>query len=163
MSFGEHVTRWTIRAALVCCALAAVELLRNRPTSGGRPAQLWWTAGFVLYLAHVAAAFQFVHHWSHAAAYRHTAQQTYEICGIDWGGGLYFNYAFTLAWLADVVWIWTSGHPQSSRPGWLRLTWYAFFVFMVINATVVFEDGPARWLSLAAFVILGAWAFLRYK
>lgn len=163
MPFGELTVVWTIRAALACCAVAAVEFLRDRQTANRQPARLWWTAGFVLYLVHIAAAFQFVHHWSHAAAYRHTAQQTYDKIGIEWGGGLYFNYAFTMAWLVDVMLLWTQGPFRTGYAQWLRLVWYTFFVFMVINATVVFGSGPVRWLSLATLVVLGAWAFVRYK
>lgn len=163
MPFGELVTRWTIRAALVCCAVAAVEALRGRQSFKSRPARLWWTAGLVLYLIHVAAAFQFVHQWSHAAAYRHTAEQTHNLIGMEWGGGLYFNYAFTLAWLVDVVSLWMQSPWQVGRPSWLRRIWCAFFAFMVLNATIIFEIGPVRWISLATFVALGAWAFVRYK
>ena len=163
MPFGELVTRWTIRAALVCCGVSAVEILRDRQSPRRRQPRLWWTAGLVLYLIHVAAAFQFVHHWSHAAAYHHTAQETYNMTGIDWGGGLYFNYAFTLAWIVDVVSLWTQASLHTTRPHPLRLAWYTFFIFIVINAAIIFETGSVRWISLATLIILGTWAFVRYK
>jgi uncharacterized membrane protein YoaK (UPF0700 family) len=163
MPIGVLITRWTIRAALVCCAIAAFEVLRNRQATTRQTARLWWTAGFVLYLIHVAAAFQFIHHWSHAHAYRHTAQQTYELLDIDWGGGIYFNYVFTIAWLIDVASLWTHSHREATRPSPLRLAWYAFFLFMAINATIVFEDGPVRWISLVVLILLGMVTGMRYK
>ena len=35
---------------------------------------------------------------------KNSARQTAEVFGLDWGGGLYVNYAFTAAWVADVAW-----------------------------------------------------------
>ena len=36
------------------------------------------------------------HDWSHAAALEHTANQTQDVVGVHWGGGLYFNYGMLL-------------------------------------------------------------------
>src|SRR5437868_5879863 len=99
---GETLTRWTVRVALLL--YAATLGLRLAAPSRPRAARLLWTAGCVLFLAHVAAAFHYFHGWSHARAYRDTAQRTAELFGTYWGGGLYLNYLFTLAWAADVAW-----------------------------------------------------------
>ena len=101
MEVGELLTRWTIRIAVALY----VASLASRIFSP-RWSRLAWTAGCALYLLHVACAFEYYHHWSHTEAYDSTAKQTAETVGLDWGGGLYANYAFTLVWLADVVWWW---------------------------------------------------------
>ncbi len=131
------MTRWTIRIALACCVAA----LAAPPDSRLRRA--CWTLGCLLCLAHVAAAFHFYHGWSHAAAYAHTARRTAEVLGLDWGGGLYWNYAFTAAWAGDVLWMWLG-----RRPRWFAVAVQVFLAFMAFNAAVVFEAGPVRWAGL---------------
>jgi len=100
MDLGDLLTRWTVRLAV---ALYLVSLLL-RLRAGGRharlaAARLSWTGGCFAFLAHVAAAFHFAHHWSHGAALAATAERTAEVVGWHWGGGLYANYAFALVWL----------------------------------------------------------------
>lgn len=151
MTPGEILTRWTIRIALAFYAVAMTGWLWG----GQRRRWQWlagcaWTAGCLLYLGHVASAFHFYHGWSHAAAYRETARQTAELFGWHWGGGLYFNYAFTLAWVADVVRWWQGGTRYPRRARVLGAALHVFMAFMVFNATVVFETGPMRWLGLLA-------------
>ena len=60
--------------------------------------------GALVYLGHVAAAFGVHHDWSHAAAYAYTAARTEAYFGLDWGGGLWVNYAFTVIWVAEGLW-----------------------------------------------------------
>ena len=118
------------------------------------PRRWLWTAGCLLYLIHVACAFAFFHNWSHDRAYAHTAAQTQDIVGWEWGGGLYFNYLFTAAWIADVVrqWLRIDGSVRSSRVRELALP--LFLAFMVVNATVVF--GPPLWKWIGVGVGLSA-------
>jgi hypothetical protein len=123
-------------------------------------ARITWTLACAFYLAHVVTAFQFHHHWSHLAAYRETARQTAEVFGLNWGGGLYFNYVFTLLWIADAAWWWQTGLDRyRCRPGWMTLAVHAFFGFMFLNATAVFGSGPMRWFGVAAALILALMAF----
>lgn len=135
------LTLWTIRvaAALYVVAMAAWLTGREEFSRGA------WTAACGFYLAHVAAAFQLHHHWSHSAAYEETARQTFEVFGMRWGGGLYFNYVFTVIWLADAL-LWWLGRRRLA----IAINW--FFAFMFFNATVVFATGPTRWLGLASTV-----------
>ena len=107
-----------------------------------RAARIFWIAGGAFYLAHVAAAFQFEHHWSHAVAYEATARQTADVFGLNWGGGLYFNYVFTILWIAQAIWWWRSR----------ALQW--FFAFMFFNATIVFGSWLMRVLGLVSIVAL---------
>src|SRR5687767_9943408 len=106
VDWGEWLTRWTVRGALGLYVVTAVLRLADRER---RAARVVWTVGCVLFLAHVACAFHFAHGWSHADAYRQTARQTRELFGLDWGGGLYLNYLFTLAWVVDAGYWWAGG------------------------------------------------------
>lgn len=152
MNAGEWITRLT---ALAAVTLYGASLLCDRPQ--GPPASRWlarwlWTAGFAVYLLHVGCAFGLFHHWSHAAAYRHTAARTAGMIGLDWGGGVYFNYAFTAAWIVDAAWwsLWPFSY--QARPRWVRIALRGFMAFMVLQATVVFGSLPAKILGGGIFL-----------
>ena len=149
----ELLTIWTVRLAVAC--YVARYVVAVGVADGDRNARIgrrFWTAGCLLCLAHVVCAFAFVHDWSHQQAYEHTAEQTLKVVGWDWGGGLYFNYLFTILWAADVAcwWIrgkeWRAFSPQAGRAIDL------FLAFIVVNATVVF--GPPFWKWFGAAVVL---------
>ena len=93
MTRGTILTLWTIRAAAVLYALSVISWLRR----GDRIARLTWTIACFLCLVHVGFAFNSYHHWSQAAAYDDTSRRTAQLLGAGWGGGLYFNYLFTIA------------------------------------------------------------------
>ena len=153
---GEALTRWTVRLAVACYLIRVVlDVVHARRTGGvgiARQARWSWTVGCALYLLHVVCAFGFYHQWSHEAAYRHTARQTAEVIGIAWGGGLYFNYAFTLLWILDLAawWLRDLDSPYRSSPYFWTL--HGVFAFMMFNATVVF--GPPFWRWLAGIIAL---------
>lgn len=141
------LTLWTARAVVACCVVAWLLAIRGDRGSGRGPL-IWravWTAGCISLAVHVLTAMHFEHGWSHAAAFRHTARQTRDIVGIDWGGGLYFNYALVMLWTVDVTLLWA--RPKATR----RLVWFHrlnewFCAFMILNATVVF--GPSWWIGV---------------
>jgi hypothetical protein len=109
-------------------------------------------------LAHTAAAFHLRHDWSHGAAQADTARQTREMTGLDWGGGLFVNYALLLVWTADVLWWWLSPTAFHHRPRSIDLAVRGFLLFMFVNGAIVFVPGPMRVLgALAALVVLAAW------
>lgn len=126
-------------------------------THQDRSARLTWTVACAFYLAHVWAAFQYVHHWSHTAAYQHTALTA------GWGIGLYFNYLFTILWIADVLWWWRGLTSYRNRPAWVSASIHWFFAFMFFNATVVFATGFVRWVGVAATLVLAAIAIRRRR
>ena len=109
----------------------------------------------------MAYAFAFYHDWSHRAAYEQTARETAETVGIDWGGGIYFNYALLLLWAADVAWWWAAPRSFQSRPRALAVGFPLFVAFMAFNAAVVFETGPIRYAGLAASALLALAALRR--
>lgn len=152
---AEFLTLWTVRLAVLLYVLAlCLRLLATGRRQRWAAARLAWTVGCVAYLIHVACAFQFYHHWSHAAAYTATAQQTAEVVGWDWGGGLYVSYVFSLVWLADVVWWWRGLERYETQPRAVAWTVQVFLAFIVFNATVVFGTGAVRWFGVAGSVLL---------
>ena len=154
MSGGELFTRGTIFIALCFSVLgAASNLLAHKPR--WKQWMRWaWTFACLAYLAHVIAAFHYYHDWSHVAAYQATAQQTAAVFGLNWGGGLLINYAFTIAWVTDVAWWWWKPESYGRRPRTLVIGWRAFFLLMVFNATVVFGTRPVRWVGLVVCLAL---------
>jgi hypothetical protein len=162
MDSGELLTRWTVRLALSLYVFSlCLRLLSRGRRSWLACARLAWTAGYLAFLVHVACAFHFYHHWSHAAAYEATARQTEEVVGQPWGAGLYANYAFAVVWGADVLWWWISLTSYQGRPRWIEWAVQAILAFIAFNATVVFGSGAIRWLGLSACVLLaGLFVFL---
>ena len=159
---GDGLTRWTVRLALLL--YAATLVLRLAAPGKSRAARLLWTSGCLLFLVHVAAAFHFFHGWSHGDAYRETARQTGNLTGTYWGGGLYLNYLFTLAWAADAAWWWGGGlEAYARRPRWIGGALHAFLLFMAFNATVVFERGAVRWLGGGVAALLLALVIARAR
>jgi hypothetical protein len=142
---GDFLVRTTARLAVLGWAVAVALLLRRNPAT-----RLGWTFACAGYLVHVASAFQYAHHWSHTAAYRHVEA----VCGF--GPGIFVSYAFSLLWTADVLWWWIAPQAYKCRPRWVGWALHGFMAFIVVNATVVYEDGVTRWASLAMFVVLAA-------
>ena len=142
---GEQLILWTIRLCLIAWALSAVAFLRGSSARAVR----WWAGAGLLYLAHIAAAFAFRYHWSHAAAVAETARQTRALFGIDWGGGVWCNYALGALWTADLAWR-RLGEPPRARTAAVQ----AYFVFLAVNGAIVFAAGPVRWISAAALLAL---------
>ena len=161
METGEFLTRatiWiTIGAYTVGSVVFALARGRSRWDSATR---VLWTIGVVSLIGHFICAYQFYHHWSHELAYIDTARQTDEVTGLNWGGGLFINYAFLAIWAIDVSWWWLRGlNSYRTRPWPLVAAWHGFFVFMLFNATVVFKDGVVRWVGFViCLILLLSWA-----
>ena len=157
----ELLTRGTAWAALWLYAAGEIHrsLQGGSATSG---AVRWWsTLGCGTFLMHIVCAFQFYHGWSHAAAYADTARQTAALLGRNWnwGGGLYVNYLFALVWLGEMTWSWCRPGGYVKRPRWLTHGVRGFFLFMIVNGTVVFVQGPMRWVGLClCLVLLVSWS-----
>jgi hypothetical protein len=155
---GELLITWSARVVVVFYLLrVAADLLIADPVRRDRWGRWAWTVGCAIYLLHVVFAFQFLHHWSHAAAVEHAARRTFEVVGFEFGGGIYVNYLFTLFWVADVALWWRWSLAGKSVAPLYYWTVQAIFGFMMLNATVVF--GPAFWkwvagLTLVAIVAL---------
>jgi len=160
MGDGELLTKVTIWIAFAgyAAGTAAFTLSGGR-CAWDRAARLFWTVAFAAMLAHVACAFHFYHRWSHEAAYLDTARQTKGVFGLEWGGGLYVNYALLMGWLLDVGCWWGAGlGSYRRRPRALLAAWHGFLIFIIFNATVVFKAGLTRWAGLClCFGLCLAW------
>jgi hypothetical protein len=130
---GKALTIWSARAAALLYICWIVSAVRGQ----NRRARIASTLALAAYLGHVWCAFEYVHGWSHATAYRETVRQTAELFGVRWGGGLYFNYVFTAVWLADCAGSWVAPRTWSSRPAWAAVALHFFLAFMWVNATAV--------------------------
>lgn len=164
MSRGELLTRITVWIAIAGYALGVAfssgkdsPLFRDGVQWQAR-ARLAWTVGCVGLIAHTICAFHFHHHWSQASAIRETARQTAALTGMNWGGGLFINYAFLAAWAADVAWWWRGLNVYRRRPWPITAIWHGVFLFMIFNATVVFKTGVVRWVGLGLCLgVLWVW------
>lgn len=159
MDQGELLTRLTIWIAIggyavgVCLML----LFRENQTWQAR-ARLAWTVGCAALIAHLICAFHFYHHWSQTSALRETARQTAEVTGANWGGGLFINYGFLAAWVADVAWWWRGLDGYRRRHWLITAVWQFVLIFMIFNATVVFKTGAVRWVGVGiCFGLLAIW------
>lgn len=164
MSSGEFLTRSTIWISILAYTIGFVvfALARGRHDFD-RWARLVWTVGCAALVAHFVCAFNFYHSWSHESAYVETARQTAEVIRVNWGGGLFINYAVALFWFGDVTWWWLAGLGSYRRRPWLlTLIWHGFLIFIIFNAMVVFKDGPTRWVGLLVCLSLVlSWVSIR--
>lgn len=154
MELGEHLVYGTARVAMTLYFAALLAMVLLRSDDRVARARRLWTLGWLVYLLHVAAAFHFAHHWSHAEAAASTDFQTELETGLPISGGIYFNYFFTLVWTLDVAWWWLMPTSYAKRPRGVAATLHGFLFFIVVNATVVFGQGLTRWLGVAACVAL---------
>jgi hypothetical protein len=154
---GELLITWSARVVVAFYLLRlAADVLIADPARRDQWARWAWTLGCAVYLAHVVFAFQFLHHWSHAAAVEHAARRTFEVTGFEFGAGIYLNYAFTLFWMADVVLWWRRSLAGRAISGAYYWTVQAIFAFMMFNATVVFGPAFWKWVAGAAVIVLVA-------
>jgi hypothetical protein len=152
MTWATLAVRGSIAVATI--SWAAAEWLRWRQPARSQSARALWTGGAVLLVVHTLAVFHYIHGWSQDAALAHTARQTAALTGLDWGGGLYVNYAFIALWVFDAgVW-WRTPAAYERRTPLARDALLAIFLFMFVNAGIVFAHGPARWLGIAAVAVV---------
>ena len=136
----------------------------SRNASGWqRSLRIIWTIGFLLFVAHVVAAFHFHHNWSHASTLAETARQTRDLIGLEFGAGVYFNHLFMLVWAIDLIWIWFGNSEFTQRYRGLRLTWVAYLIFIAFNGVAVFKDGWMRVGGIAALTLMMLGAIVRLK
>ena len=151
---GERVTRNTVRLSFACYIIALISMVRlaksDRPahTPPGRIARWCWTFANLYFLTHVAAAFNFYHHWSHRNAF----ERTRAISGS--GYGLYVSYVFTILWTADVAWWWLQPKRYASRAIWIGRALHIFMLFIIFNGTVIFASGPIRVAGIISFALV---------
>lgn len=152
MTAGDAAIAWTARLAVMgYLGRVAIDIAGRTDDRSQQFARWLWTLGLAIFLLHVAAAFHFRHHWSHAAAWAHVRQQTQSLTGWDSGVGLFINDGFALLWMVDCGLWWRSLHWPRNRPAYWTVQ--AISAFLVFNATVVF--GPPGWKMVAVIVGVG--------
>jgi hypothetical protein len=120
----------------------------ERPAGRVRLARWCWTLAWATYLIHLGMAFHHYHHWSHSDAVAHTEEAS------GFGPGIWFSHLFTLVWTADVAWWWLLPVRHAERSPWWDRLLHGYMVFIIFNATVVYEDGPIRWAGIVLFAVL---------
>ena len=161
MDTGEFLTRATIWITIVAYTAGSVLFARAQGrTRWDSATRVAWTIAVVSLIAHFICAYHFYHHWSHDSAFRDTARQTEAVVGLNWGGGLFINYAFLILWTIDVAWWWISGLNSYRARAWpLIAMWHGFLIFILFNATVVFKHGAVRYVGLVVCsILLLSWA-----
>jgi hypothetical protein len=155
---GDDLVRNTVRLALLYYAGAASLMLLLRQDEWaatsvrGSLARWCWTLAWAAFLIHVGMAFHHAHGWSHDHAVAHTRA----VSGV--GEGIYVSHLFSLAWTADVVYWWLRPARYEARPRWVGRLLHGFMVFMIFNATVVFETGWIRWAGAVMLAgLAGLW------
>lgn len=143
---ADFETRQTARVMTFLWAVAMAGRIRLGRTPVTRA---WWTAACLAFVVHVATAFNRIHGWSHARAFDHVEETS------GYGPGVFVSYAFTILWMADVLYwlIRPVDYASRSRPREIAL--HGFFAFIMFNGTVVYETGFIRWAGLAMFAGLG--------
>jgi hypothetical protein len=159
---GDDLTRHTVRLALLYYVAALTLMIRLRPpewlarSGKGRLARWCWTLAWAAFVVHLAMAFHHYHHWSHEDAVRHTR----EVSGV--GEGIYVSHLFALAWTADVAAWWLRPAWYARRSPWIDRALHGFMLFVIFNATIVYEMGLIRWLGVALFAWLASvWCWRR--
>lgn len=155
---GELLTRWTIRIALLLYAAALAGQVEIHFSTARRVTRWLSTVGLLFAAGHVAAAFHYYHGWSHASARDTVLRETRELTGLEFGGGIYFNYAFLVVWLVDVAWQWLLLPGYYRRPRWIAWTLHGYLLLIAINGAIVFETGATRVVGVLICLCLAALA-----
>ncbi|MGQ0637712.1 MAG: hypothetical protein ACT4QC_24305 [Planctomycetaceae bacterium] len=159
---GVALTKNSIRLALAWYVTALVLMMHSGPidwwatTSRGRITRWCWTWGLISFVVHLVMAFHFYHRWSHADAF----ERTKRISGL--GEGLDVSYLFTWLWVLDVLRWWGNAARYAARSAKIEWALHGFMLFIVFNATVVFEHGVIRWAGVVGLTVLAvAWCVSR--
>jgi hypothetical protein len=157
MSTAEWLTRITAWLAFAMWSVVVVQ----SPFRGGRAVSLLWLGGSVAMFVHVSLAFQYYHQWSHTDAVVETARQTKVLTGINWGGGVWLNYLFSIVWMSDALWRVFRPLTYAARPIWLNRSVHVFLAFMWFNATVVFGSIAIQLAGIGLFVCVAVRFWMR--
>jgi len=116
------------------------------------PLAAYWI-GAALAFVHALAAFHWHYDWSHTEAVVATAEQTAEVFGLNWGGGVWVNYAFLVVWLVDVGRR-TASHRRDvaeSTGTWLLR---GFYLIIIANGAITFVAWPMNLVGAGMVSVL---------
>ena len=135
----DTIVRGLIWLSLACFVTAHLAFQRTGSGAPARGPLLLYGIGAGLALAHYLAAFHWHYDWSHAGAVLSTADQTAEVFGVAWGGGVWVNYGFLATWVLEVVWRARRGEIRHPVGRWgLRV----FYGIVIVNGAVTFAAWP---------------------
>lgn len=164
MTLEHSLIAWSIRLSMLLFVLViACRILCSKTIIESTLTKTVWTCAFALFVVHVLASFHFVHRWSHSAAYRATAKQTFELLGIEVGTGVYFNYLFLAVWAADVINSWTDFSIGRWMVQWFLRIGLMYMIFIAFNGVVVFESGWLRAVGILLTTMLVAAWIIRFS
>ncbi|WP_417377307.1 hypothetical protein [Gimesia maris] len=118
-----------------------------------------WMIGVCLLSVHIAASYGFVYHWSHRASIEAAANDSFQTTGVRAGWGVYVNFFFAAIWLCYSVEMLTHG----VRHRTIDKIIYVFTAAILASATILFETGTIRYLSVLGFLVLIALHVLARK
>lgn len=151
----DQIIVWTIRLALAGYGLFVTGFVVAWNRQSWRRMAKWiWFASCLFFFAHLIAAFQFYHHWSHSHAVEDTAIRTAETIGWSFGNGILFSYLFALIWLIDAGWWLIVGDRYFKRNRFIAIAIHGYMAFIIFNGAIVFEGGVVRWASIVWLVML---------
>ncbi len=157
----EWLLRLSIRGSVALYAAFWCTLLwRGQSRTDVLPRALW-TTSWCLYVVHMLAALGGVHGWSHDLAWAHTAQTTEQFLGLSWGGGIYFNYAFSIVWTLDVLWWWLFPAHYLNRPAIVAWSIHVYLAFIIFNGAIVFASWPSRLVAACGCAAIAVAAGVR--
>jgi hypothetical protein len=158
---AQVITKGAVWLAILAYAIGIALFAYNRSRALAA-VRVAWTAACVALIAHFTSAFHFYHHWSQESALLDTARQTKGVIGLNWGGGLFINYAVLSLWIVDVGSWWLKGiDSYRRRRRLIVLLWHGFLIFIIFNATVVFKDGIVRWVGvITSLSLVASWIML---
>gem|GEM_PF-3647945 len=127
----------------------APDVIRNK-SSWERWYRWSWLFSGVMFWLHILASYGVVHGWDHAAALQQTAEESYEVTGIRASWGVYVNFVFAaLVLVYPAVML-----QQNRRIEAIDVLVFLFLSSIVFSATIVFENGFLRIVSLIGFLVL---------
>ena len=116
------------------------------------PLAAYWI-GAALAFVHALGAFHWHYDWSHTQAVVATAEQTADIFGLNWGGGVWVNYAFLVVWLADAGRRMASHRPEVAES---TGTWVlrCFYLIIIANGAITFVEWPMNLVGAGMVAVL---------
>jgi hypothetical protein len=157
MTAGNLALYGTVWLALALFVLGLAGQ-RSKALATQPPWRWWWlwSIGALLCAVHMVLAVYVRYGWSHAAAADATAVQTQAVYGVRWAWSVYVNYLFVGVWLAEIAWWRISPSSFFGRPRTIAFLVRAFYLLIIVNATIVFA-APSRRVAGLFLVLALVW------
>lgn len=150
------IDSWTTATAAAAFLLYVYSLIsRFRSASDSRRLAIKIEAvAWLVLVVHVGFAFHEHHHWSHAVAETHVAEETEQTLGLRWGGGIYFNHALLVLWGIAIWRRWQTARRRRYETNPIDQGIDIYVALMWFSATVVFGSTGFRILGIIGFGLM---------